>query len=119
MGFNKISIIFCVLLFFTVGVQAQGEKPFVYDDHGRRDPFWSLVTSGGAVVNYGSDIMISDMILEGIIAGVDGKNIAIINGAVVGEEDKIGLFTIKAIEQDKVVLVKEGEDFILKLKKEE
>jgi len=40
----------------------------LYDDHGRRDPLWPLVTSSGAVMNYESEVFVCDLVLEGIIA---------------------------------------------------
>ncbi len=95
------------------------EQDFVYNDHGKRDPFWSLVNSKGAMINYDNDILISDMILEGIIVGTDGKNLAIINNIIVKPNDKVGLFVVEEIESDKVLLRKEQESFVLKIKKEE
>ena len=109
--------IFMVVLLFPVSLQA--EEDFVYDDHGKRDPFWSLVSPNGAIMNYDSDLQISDLILEGIISGPDGRNLAIINSNIVKTQDRIGFFIVEKIEQDKVVLVKGQESFTLKIKKEE
>ena len=95
------------------------KQDFVYEDHGKRDPFWSLVSPTGAIINYDNDILISDMTLEGIIAGSDGKNLAIINNIIVKANDKIGLFVVEEIQSDKVLLRKEQERFVLKIKKEE
>ena len=103
-------------------VSAQQQPPpqnFVYDDHGKRDPFWSLVTPAGVIINYDGDILISDLVLEGIIAGADGKNLAIINNTIVKPNDQVGLFVIEKIELDKVLLRKGQESFALKIKKEE
>ena len=97
----------------------QQPQNFVYDDHGKRDPFWTLVTPAGVIINYDSDILISDMVLEGIIAGTDGKNLAIINNTIVKPNDQVGLFVIEKIELDKVLLRKGKESFSLKIKKEE
>ena len=98
---------------------ARQQQNFVYDDHGKRDPFWTLVTPTGVIVNYDSDVLISDMVLEGIIAGADGKNLAIINNTIVKPNDQFGLFVIEKIELDKVLLRKGQESFALKIKKEE
>ena len=38
-------------------------KPFVYDDHGKRDPMWYLVNTGGVVMDYSSEIVLSDLFL--------------------------------------------------------
>jgi hypothetical protein len=95
------------------------EKPFVYDDQGKRDPFLRLVTPGGAIVNYDKDVTVTDMVLEGIIAGEDHKNIAIINGIILQTGDKIGLYEIKDINVSSVIIQKGEERYSLKLKKEE
>ena len=103
----------------AAAVQQQQPQNFVYDDHGKRDPFWTLVTPAGVIINYDSDILISDMVLEGIIAGADGKNLAIINNTIVKPNDQVGLFVIEKIGLDKVLLRKGQESFALKIKKEE
>ena len=95
------------------------EETFVYNDHGKRDPFWPLVMPSGAMVNYDNDIQISDMVLEGIILNNNTGNLAIINGIIVKIEDKIGVYMIGEISQDKVILFKDDESYVLKLKKEE
>lgn len=95
----------------------QSGEVFVYSDHGRRDPFWSLIKNG-VIVNYDNDIQLADMVLEGIIAGTDGKNLAIINNNIVKANDRIGLFVVDKIEINKVVLMKGQEIFELTIKKE-
>ena len=92
---------------------------FVYDDHGRRDPFWKLVSPSGAVLNYERDILISEMTLEGIIFDPHGKSFAIINSNVVKPKDYIGFYLVDAIEPRKVKLIKGQQEFVLELKKEE
>jgi hypothetical protein len=99
-------------------LSAQEETAFHYDSQGRRDPFWPLVSSGGAIINYGSDLLITDMILEGIINDTNNRNYAIINGVIVGANDKIGLFTVRRVDKDKVFLEKDQENFVLKLKRD-
>lgn len=88
-----------------------------YEDHGLRDPFWPLVSSSGTIVNYGQDVSVDDMILEGILSGAQGVYTAIINGSVVEVGDSIGQYEIKSIESNKVILSKENEIFELDLKK--
>lgn len=91
----------------------------VYQDEGRRDPFWPLVNEKGAIINYDKDLSTSDMILEGILVGVDGKNAAIINGVVVGVGDRVGLLSVTEIRPDTVVLRNGDKEFTLKLKTKE
>jgi hypothetical protein len=89
-----------------------------YDDRGLRDPFWPLVSSGGALVSYDSNFSVSEMQLEGIISDARGSA-AIINGTIVEQGKMIGLYTVKEVQADRVVLVKDGFESILSLKKEE
>jgi hypothetical protein len=98
-------------------VQAE-EKVFLYDDRGARDPFWPLVTSAGALINYETSFTVSEMALEGIIS--DGRNgLAIINGAVVETGKSIGPYFVQKILSDRVILEKSGQTTELLLKKEE
>ncbi|MBN1869964.1 MAG: hypothetical protein JW847_05245 [Candidatus Omnitrophica bacterium] len=92
---------------------------FVYDDHGRRDPFWPLVNANGVILNYESEFLITDLALEGIMAGTDGKNMAIINGRVLKTNDTIGQFSVGRIGEDSIILMKGKQKFELKLKKGE
>ena len=102
-----------------VGFAIAQEASFVYDDHGKRDPFWKLVSPSGAILSYETDLLLSDMTLEGIIFDPGGNSFAIINGVVVERNGQFGLYKIEKIEADKVFLKKGLESFILELKKEE
>lgn len=124
MGFlrnNKFLVVTAAgLLVFGFWVYGHAaDKKFVYEDHGRRDPFWPLVSSSGVFLHYGTDLVASDMVLEGIVADKNGKNIAIINSMVITVNDRIGLYVVEKIETDRVMLIKGQERYILKLKKEE
>ena len=76
-----------------------------------------LFRSGGAILNFETDFLITDLALEGIMAGEEGKNFAIINGRIVKPEDEIGQFFIERIDDDRVILKKGKQKFELKLKK--
>lgn len=106
-------------LFFVLWLAcgAWADEKFIYDDHHRRDPFWRLVSPSGAIVSYDDDLLIADVILEGIIFDPAGKSLAIINGNIVAQNEKIGPYVISAIEPQKVILQKGQEDFVLELKK--
>ena len=95
---------------------AQGDG-FVYDDHGRRDPFGPLVTSGGEVVISDADLTAADMNLQGLVADSQGNNLAIINGKIIKAGDHVGLYKVDTVTVDHVELLKEQERVILKLKK--
>ena len=100
-------------------IAAQENESFVYDDQGRRDPFWRLVSPSGSILNYETDFLITDLTLEGIVAGKDGKNYAIVNGRILKATDIIGQFIVERIDDDRVVLKKGKKKFELKLKKGE
>ena len=106
---------------FSVGraEEENEEQHFVYNDHGNRDPFWPLVNQNGSIINFETDFTIADLYLEGVMAGTGGKNLAIINGKIVRENDKIGQFSIIHIESESVTLRKGEDEFTLKLKKED
>ena len=52
-------LIFVLVLFFSNLVYAK--EAFVYDDHGKRDPFVPLVSSAGMVVTYDEDLAVNDL----------------------------------------------------------
>ena len=114
----RFLMIFSLLVFSFPLWAEEKQDDFVYDDHGKRDPFWNLVTPAGVVMNYDS-VQISDLTLAGIISGKDGENWAIINNTIVRPNDKIGPFVVNKIEQDKVFLINGQQSFVLKIKKED
>lgn len=116
---TRWGILAIVVLLAGSSGYAGDDKSFAYKDFGRRDPLWPLVTPSGAVMNYESEMFVSDMVLEGIIVDPSGQNLAIINGVIVKNWDKVGQYIVKNISTTSVVLMKGQEEFILKLKKEE
>jgi len=118
--FSALSIILCETLFLTKSIFAESEdsiKSFIYDDHGRRDPLWPLVSSTGTILTYASELSLTDLKLEGIMLGGEGKNIAIINGRILKTNDTIGHFTVLQIDTETVVVAKGQVKFTLILKK--
>jgi hypothetical protein len=63
---KKLLFIIFVLGFCTAAVAAD-EKSFIYDDHGKRDPLWALVTPSGAVMNYETEVFVSDMVFYKLV----------------------------------------------------
>ena len=106
-------------LVVTAAAFAQEQGPFVYDDGGRRDPLWPLVNSNGVILNYESEFLITDLALEGIMAGAQGENLAIINGRILRTTDAIGQFVVESIAENSIILKKGKQKFELKLKKGE
>ena len=115
---RRILIIIVVEIFFSVFAYAETAS-FLYNDHGKRDPLWPLVTVSGAIMNYETEVFVSDLVLEGIIIGEGGNNLAIVNGVVVKRNDRVGQYTVSEINSSAVVLMKGQEKFTLRLKKEE
>jgi len=115
-----LSILFLFIASFVlfVSFSSAQNKDFIYSDNGRRDPFWPLISESGTILIYDTNVEFSDMILEGIIYDPKGEKLAIINTKVVKPLDSIGGFFVAVIEQDHVVLRKEGQEFILRSKKE-
>ena len=91
----------------------------MYNEHGKRDPFMPLVSPDGIVVAYDEDLSVNDLVLEGVVADVSGKNVAIVNGKIVKAHDQIGPYVVDIITFDHVEFLKGTERFILKIKKEE
>jgi hypothetical protein len=108
-------LITVLILFFANSVYAQ--DPFVYDDHGKRDPFVPLVSSAGMVVTYDEDLSVNDLVLEGIVSDATGNNAAIVNGKVVKVHDQVGPYVVDVIALDHVEFLKGADRYILKLKK--
>ena len=92
---------------------------FVYEDGGRRDPFWPLVTDSGSIISYDDqELSASDMMLQGIMVGSDG-NVAVINGRIVKAGDMVGAFHIEKVTLTHVVLSNGQEQIEVYLRKEE
>ena len=108
-------LVFVLTLLFANSVYAQ--EKFVYDDHGKRDPFVPLVSSAGMVVTYDEDLSVNDLVLEGIVSDPSGNNMAIVNGKVIKAKDQIGPYTVDLIAADHVEFLKGTERYILNLKK--
>ncbi len=113
-------------IFLVVGVVIAEEDldvkaiaQFVYDDGGRRDPFWPLVTDSGSIISYDEkELSASDMMLQGILVGAD-ETVAVINGRIVKTGDMVGAFRIERVTPTHVVLDNGQEKIEVYLKKEE
>lgn len=100
-----------ILIFLFIFVLAKAEKfKYPYRSFYNRDPLKPLINEEGKIV-------ISEkrrgFVLQGIV--YRGKsNSVIINNTLYKEGDIIEGFKIKRVEEDKVILEKEGKEFILK-----
>lgn len=92
------------------------DNGFIYDNKSKRDPFIPLVGQERSV-GAGLETIVSqdDVKLEGIAIGAGGKQIAILNGHMVKENNKFGALVIKKISRKSVEISIEGRDYTLTL----
>jgi hypothetical protein len=114
----KKTIIIGTIILFSISIgYAQKEKnAFVYDSKGKRDPFLSLVSPEGYLVNVEPFAEVSEINVEGIIYDPKGSSFAIINSEIVKVGEKIGDFEVLDIKKNKVILLKDAEKFEIDLK---
>jgi hypothetical protein len=109
---------FCLLFFLGATLAgADVNTAFVYNEHGKRDPFGPLISPSGTMITYDSDITATDMNLEGIVLDSKGNNLAIINGKIVKAKERLGPYTVEAILNDHVELIQGQEHLTVKFKK--
>ena len=111
-------VLWLFFFFAMTSVFADGNKVFVYNENGKRDPFDPLVSSKGTVLTYDSDVTsATDLILQGVVIEANGNNLAIINGKIVKVGDQVGPYTVESIAKDHVNFTKGQEQMTVKLKK--
>jgi hypothetical protein len=121
---TSLAAAFSVLAGELVGSLETEVPTFVYDDHGKRDPFWRLVNAQGVIVNFEKDNATTssssdNMALEGIVYEDGGGSVAMINGTIVKVGDAIGSYVVQEIAPHKVILKKGEESLSLELPSEE
>ena len=124
---NKMRLFFLELLAFfiimspafVIAQDVEKKEDFVYDDHGKRDPLWELVTPQGVINKYDAELEINDLMLEGTMLDTQSGSLAIINGQILKINDKIGPYTVANIETNTVILIRDNQKYQLKLKKGE
>lgn len=117
----KSSILLSAFLASAVIFSAPSESTqFVYDAHGKRDPFIPLVGQDrqSAMSSLSEVASVEDLKLEGIAADASGKSIAIINGEMVKEGYKAGEIEIKTIAKRSVSLLIGSTEYTLNLAEE-
>jgi len=115
---NKVILTFFIFAGLRAGAFAQNE--FVYDDHGKRDPFIPLVTADGRLVKLEDETATATALtVEGIMYDKDGISYVLVNGEAVKIGDTIGGYQVLRIEKNKVIFIKEGNSTEVELKKEE
>ena len=121
---NRMKISFFLMIFLMVTEISTGEDVFLYDSHGRRDPFVPLAGPGVRYISSGLEGMDEkarqsggdEFVLSGIVWDPQGGCFAVINGMIGRENDKIENCPITAIKKNMVILLdKEGKEKILTL----
>ena len=116
---KKIIIVTAIFLLSISLIQAkEQDNGFVYDSKGKRDPFLSLVSPEGYLINIEPFSESSEISIEGIIYDPQGTSLAIINGEVLKAGDTIGRFEVIKIGKGKVILLKDSERFEIELREE-
>jgi len=102
---------FCSLCF--------AQEEFKYDAEKQRNPFTPLVTSDGRLLTLQQAPAVKELSLQGITFDQSGLSFCVINGEVAMVGDQIDEYKVIKIEEEKVVLSKEGEILEMELRKEE
>ena len=119
---SLLFIMGCVALFALIENGARGGQ-YEYRSRGRRDPFLPLVGSNRIVASGLEDITSVDEIkLEGIAYELRGeeqpKKTAILNGEIMGENERIGIVEVKEVMKNSVKLLIGGKEYTVALPEE-
>ena len=108
------------IIVVAVGCGYWASAGFGYESNGKRDPFIPLIgqEKGNRPGSLEEITSIEDVLLEGIAIGSSGKNVAILNGQMVKENNKFGLLQIKKISKKTVELSIDGKVYTLSLQDE-
>ncbi len=106
------------LLSINIAVSARAAaREFTYHDNSKRNPFISLVTREGRILPGARAASETDNFeLEGIIWDPSGKSMAIINGKLVKEKQRIMGMQVLKIKKSSVILQKGGKVTVINLK---
>jgi hypothetical protein len=116
---NQKFILILLFIFSFLIPNSSAQDKITYDDKGKRDPFISLVTPDGRIINFEPQGAESKIILGGIIYDPAGNSYAIINNEVVGVNDFILGHVVAKIEPNRVILLENNQAVEYKLNKDE
>lgn len=109
----------CGTFLFIFAASCFAEEQFDYNAKGKRDPFISLVTSDGRLLNLDKEEDTSKgLLLEGIMYDKHGVSYAVVNSKVVKVGDEVAGYQVLKIEKDKVIFIMDGQSTEVELKKE-
>ncbi len=110
---------YCAHVKFIMSLFAEGQKEFVYEAKGKRNPFIPVITPDGRILSQGEENKSRDLSIEGIIYEKYGRSYALVNGSVVAVGDSIQDYEVLRIEENKVIFIKEGEIKVVAMHNEE
>lgn len=88
-----------------------------YDSRGRRDPFVPLVgvEKPGSSSGVKGISSVEDINLQGIVSGTGGKKMAVINGEIMEEGDKIDRLSVLSVSDNAVKVKIDDTEYEIKL----
>lgn len=116
--YNGIFGLVVLFAFGCVDSSWAQEQGYQYKYQGKRDPFMSLITPAGFLVNLEPEEN-SAIRLEGIMFDEAGESMAIVNGELVRMGDEIGGSVIVSIEPDRVTVIKDNQEVEMELRRED
>lgn len=100
--------------------EPEKKAEFIYDTHEKRNPFLALVSAEGRILApQASKKRNGEIYVEGIVYDPRGASYAVINGEVVKAGETAGDYQLIRIEPQKIILIKEGKESEIELKKED
>ena len=106
------------ILWFFIFCSCVFAEPYTYKYEGKRDPFVSLISPAGFLVNLEPEDN-STLRLQGIMFDSKGDSMAVINGEMVRVGETIGDSVISRIEENKVTVIQNNQKIDLELRREE
>lgn len=119
MSFRRNIIMPFLAIAFFIAIPFVQSDPLKYESKGKRDPFVPLIGPGKTITAGLEDILsIEDVNLEGIAVAAKGNRVAIINGQILKENDKVGSVLINKITDKAVTLSIDGKAYNINLPEE-
>ncbi len=100
---------------FACFVYAQDTAKFVYDRHGKRDPFIPLVGLPHVRTAVSEILSIDDVDFQGIARDARGRRIVIINGEMLTRGSKLGALKVLKITDDEAIVIIREKKYTLNL----
>ncbi len=95
-----------------IGVEDAGKEGVQYEARGKRDPFVPLAGGTKSAATKLEDITSADDIkVEGIAIGAEGRKMAILNGEIIKEGDKVGEVSLKSIGKKFITVLIGGKSY--------